>query len=247
MIASGRQWNSWIHIDDVVGIYVLAIDRAEGALNATAPEPVRNVTLLGRSRRHCTGLPSSRCRPSRFAPSSVKVQASSQPASASSPNARYRSATPLNIRKSPPPCHPERGRRTKDEQRVLVRSLRYDEFHENTFASRHVDARDSESAQRLAIPGVYDRPRLSRRGGAHSTTRRRPQDPADAGQGLLYLRRLATVKAWYQAHLKGASELQQPGMEKTEDAFLVGTAGNGVVIMIQSFKGKTWILIGPPA
>jgi hypothetical protein len=57
----------------------------------------------------------------------------------------------------------------------------------------------------------------------------------------------ATVKSWYQAHLKGASELQQPGMEKTEDAFLVGTAGNGVVIMIQSFKGKTWILIGPPA
>ncbi len=57
----------------------------------------------------------------------------------------------------------------------------------------------------------------------------------------------ATVKAWYQAHLKGASELQQPGMEKTEDAFLVGTAGNGVVIMVQSFKGTTWILIGPPA
>jgi uncharacterized protein len=43
IIASGRQWNSWIHIDDIVGIYLLAIDRAEGALNATAPEPVRNV------------------------------------------------------------------------------------------------------------------------------------------------------------------------------------------------------------
>jgi uncharacterized protein (TIGR01777 family) len=43
VIASGRQWNSWIHIDDVVGIYLLAIDRAEGVLNATAPEPVRNV------------------------------------------------------------------------------------------------------------------------------------------------------------------------------------------------------------
>lgn len=56
----------------------------------------------------------------------------------------------------------------------------------------------------------------------------------------------ATVKAWYQVHLKDASELQQPGMEKTEDAFLVGSAGNGVVIMMQSFKGKTWILIGPP-
>jgi uncharacterized protein (TIGR01777 family) len=43
IIGNGRQWSSWIHIDDVVGIYLLAIDRGEGALNATAPEPVRNV------------------------------------------------------------------------------------------------------------------------------------------------------------------------------------------------------------
>jgi uncharacterized protein len=39
---SGRQWYSWIHIDDAVGIYMLALDRVEGALNATAPKPVRN-------------------------------------------------------------------------------------------------------------------------------------------------------------------------------------------------------------
>ncbi|MGB8149980.1 MAG: TIGR01777 family oxidoreductase [Candidatus Cybelea sp.] len=45
IIGNGRQWSSWIHIDDVVGIYLLAIDRPEGALNATAPEPVRNVDL----------------------------------------------------------------------------------------------------------------------------------------------------------------------------------------------------------
>ena len=45
IIGNGRQWSSWIHIDDVVGIYLLAIDRAESALNATAPEPVRNVDL----------------------------------------------------------------------------------------------------------------------------------------------------------------------------------------------------------
>jgi hypothetical protein len=57
----------------------------------------------------------------------------------------------------------------------------------------------------------------------------------------------ATVKAWYRAHLKGAPEMAQPGMEKTEDAFLVGHAATAAVVLIQSFQGKTWILIGPPA
>lgn len=56
----------------------------------------------------------------------------------------------------------------------------------------------------------------------------------------------ATVKAWYQAHLKGAQEAQQPGMEKTEDAFLVGAAESGMVVLVQSYKGKTYIVIGPP-
>ncbi|MGH7706600.1 MAG: TIGR01777 family oxidoreductase [Vulcanimicrobiaceae bacterium] len=42
IVASGRQWYSWVHIDDVVGIYLAAIDGAGGALNATAPTPVRN-------------------------------------------------------------------------------------------------------------------------------------------------------------------------------------------------------------
>ena len=41
-VASGRQWYSWIHIDDLVGIYLMAIDSIGGALNATAPNPVRN-------------------------------------------------------------------------------------------------------------------------------------------------------------------------------------------------------------
>jgi hypothetical protein len=54
------------------------------------------------------------------------------------------------------------------------------------------------------------------------------------------------VKAWYQAHLKGAQEMQQPGMEKTEDAFLVGTAASGMVVLVQSHQGKTYIVIGPP-
>jgi uncharacterized protein (TIGR01777 family) len=42
IVASGRQWYSWIHIDDQVGIYLHAIDGAAGVLDATAPEPVRN-------------------------------------------------------------------------------------------------------------------------------------------------------------------------------------------------------------
>ena len=54
------------------------------------------------------------------------------------------------------------------------------------------------------------------------------------------------VRAWYQAHLEGAQEVQQPGMEKTEDAFLVGSANAGTVVMVQSYEGKTWIVIGPP-
>lgn len=56
----------------------------------------------------------------------------------------------------------------------------------------------------------------------------------------------ATVKAWYAAHLSGAQEMQQPGMEKTEDAFLVGNADGGTVVMIQRYAEKTWIVIGPP-
>lgn len=41
-LGSGKQWYSWIHIDDLVGIYLLALDKLSGAINATAPNPVRN-------------------------------------------------------------------------------------------------------------------------------------------------------------------------------------------------------------
>jgi uncharacterized protein (TIGR01777 family) len=41
-VASGTQWYSWIHVDDVVGIYLMAIDGVAGPLNATAPHPLRN-------------------------------------------------------------------------------------------------------------------------------------------------------------------------------------------------------------
>ena len=43
-LGSGRQWMSWIHVDDVVGIVLHALENEEirGPLNATAPAPVRN-------------------------------------------------------------------------------------------------------------------------------------------------------------------------------------------------------------
>jgi len=42
IVASGKQWYSWIHIADQIGIYLHAIDGATGVLDATAPHPVRN-------------------------------------------------------------------------------------------------------------------------------------------------------------------------------------------------------------
>jgi uncharacterized protein (TIGR01777 family) len=43
-VGNGRQWMSWVHRADVVGLILHALDQpaAAGALNATAPEPVRN-------------------------------------------------------------------------------------------------------------------------------------------------------------------------------------------------------------
>jgi len=43
-VASGKQFIPWIHVDDVVGIYLKALDDPAwtGAVNATAPEPVTN-------------------------------------------------------------------------------------------------------------------------------------------------------------------------------------------------------------
>ncbi len=42
VVGSGRQWFSWIHIEDLIGIYLMAIDRIEGPVNATAPNPATN-------------------------------------------------------------------------------------------------------------------------------------------------------------------------------------------------------------
>jgi uncharacterized protein (TIGR01777 family) len=43
-LATGEQWMSWIHLDDIVGLFLLAIENAEasGPINGTAPNPVRN-------------------------------------------------------------------------------------------------------------------------------------------------------------------------------------------------------------
>jgi uncharacterized protein (TIGR01777 family) len=43
-VGSGRQWVSWVHVDDLAGLFVLALDRpdAAGPINGTAPEPVTN-------------------------------------------------------------------------------------------------------------------------------------------------------------------------------------------------------------
>ncbi len=46
-LGSGNQWFSWIHIEDLVAVYLFLIDREDidGALNCTAPGPVRNREL----------------------------------------------------------------------------------------------------------------------------------------------------------------------------------------------------------
>jgi uncharacterized protein (TIGR01777 family) len=61
-VGGGRQWISWIHIDDMVRLYryVIEQDGARGALNATAPEPVRQSVFaksLGRALRRPPILP----------------------------------------------------------------------------------------------------------------------------------------------------------------------------------------------
>lgn len=43
-LGSGKQWMPWVHLDDVIGIILHAIQHANvsGPVNATAPQPVRN-------------------------------------------------------------------------------------------------------------------------------------------------------------------------------------------------------------
>ncbi len=45
---NGRQWFSWIHIDDIVKIYLLALEntKIEGIINAVSPDPVTNKSFI---------------------------------------------------------------------------------------------------------------------------------------------------------------------------------------------------------
>ncbi|MEA2230183.1 MAG: uncharacterized protein QOF04_3813 [Solirubrobacteraceae bacterium] len=61
-VAGGRQYMPWIHADDVVGMYLAAIDDAgwSGPVNACAPEPVTNAEFsraLGRALHRPAVLP----------------------------------------------------------------------------------------------------------------------------------------------------------------------------------------------
>jgi uncharacterized protein len=42
VIGNGRQWFSWIHVDDLVRIYLMALENVDGPINACAPNPVTN-------------------------------------------------------------------------------------------------------------------------------------------------------------------------------------------------------------
>lgn len=61
-IAGGRQYVAWIALEDIVGLYLAALDdaRFDGAYNATAPEPVTNAQLaraVGRALHRPAALP----------------------------------------------------------------------------------------------------------------------------------------------------------------------------------------------
>jgi uncharacterized protein (TIGR01777 family) len=60
VVGSGKQWISWIHIADLAGIYLAAIDRGASVYNATAPNPATNAEFtktFGKTLHRPTFLP----------------------------------------------------------------------------------------------------------------------------------------------------------------------------------------------
>src|SRR4051794_17488722 len=57
-VGSGRQWLSWIHVEDMVRMVNFCIENEEitGAVNGTAPNPMRN-DEFGRVVGRVAGLP----------------------------------------------------------------------------------------------------------------------------------------------------------------------------------------------
>jgi hypothetical protein len=57
-LASGRQWLSWIHLQDLVRAFIFLLERAdgEGTFNVTAPEPLSNADF-GRTVSRLMGRP----------------------------------------------------------------------------------------------------------------------------------------------------------------------------------------------
>ena len=61
-VASGRQWMSWIHHEDMISLFVFALENpsAVGPINGTAPNPVTNLEFtkaLGRALHRPTIFP----------------------------------------------------------------------------------------------------------------------------------------------------------------------------------------------
>ena len=58
-MGSGEQWMSWVHLDDLVDLYIMALRKSgfKGVYNGTAPSPVRMSEL-------CQTLGSAMGRPS---------------------------------------------------------------------------------------------------------------------------------------------------------------------------------------
>jgi uncharacterized protein (TIGR01777 family) len=61
-LGDGRQWMSWIHVDDLCALFQFLLEnpRLSGAYNGTAPNPVTNKELsraLGRAMRRPSALP----------------------------------------------------------------------------------------------------------------------------------------------------------------------------------------------